>query len=127
MALNIGFDGWQPAQVQAAYDAAIGSNVKMFISYDFSALPCDVGTVVTWINRYKNHQSQFLVNGKPMISSFLGECLGESGWASIKAQTNGFLMPFVSGLEGNFNNWPSLDSWLWCVHCCSRSNARLSC
>lgn len=24
-------------------------------------------------------------------------------------------MPFIWGLEGNFRNWPSLDSWYWCV------------
>lgn len=48
-----------------------------------------------------------------MISSYEGGCLGNDGWASVKQQTNGYLMPFISGLEGNFDSWQSLDSWYW--------------
>ena len=115
IALNVGSDGWQHGQVASAYNAAqaLGSNFKLFISYDFTALPCDVGVVVDWVNQHANHPNQFRVDGKPLISSFLGECLGDGGWAAVKAQTNGYLMPFLSGLEGNFGGWPSLDSWLW--------------
>ena len=50
-----------------------------------------------------------------MISSYEGGCLGNSGWQSFKDQTNGYVMPFISGLEGHFNQWPALDSWYWLV------------
>lgn len=50
-----------------------------------------------------------------MISSFAGKCLGNDGWANLKARTNGYLMPFIEAIEGQYNAWPSLDSWLWCA------------
>jgi len=111
----MGDDSWQPAQVASAYSAAqaLGTNFKMFISFDFTSLPCDVNAVVSRVNQFAQHPNQFRVDGKPMISSYVGDCLGSSGWASIKAQTNGFLMPFIPGLEGSYSSWPSLDSWLW--------------
>jgi len=114
LALNVGFDYWQRDQVASAYNAAqaLGTGFKLFISYDFTALPCDVGSVVDWVNRYAGHPNQFRVDGRPLISSFLGECLGNGGWAAVKSQTGGYLMPFLAGLEGNFGAWPSLDSWM---------------
>lgn len=53
-----------------------------------------------------------MVDGKPMIASYEGSCFSEDEWAQVKAQTGGYLMPFVPGQEGNFGNWPSWDSWL---------------
>ena len=50
-----------------------------------------------------------------MISSFEGGCLGITGWERLKTQTNGYLMPFISGLEGKFSEWSVLDSWYWLV------------
>lgn len=116
LALNIGFDSWQPAQVASAYAAAVGTNFKLFISFDFTEIACDVNSVANWVNQYANHPNQFKINGKPFISSFSGDCLGNAGWANLKAMTNGYVMPFIWGLEGNFNNWPALDSW-YCWGC----------
>ncbi|TFK36071.1 glycosyl hydrolase family 71-domain-containing protein [Crucibulum laeve] len=118
IALNIGSSSWQPDQIRSAYAAAasIGSNLKLFISFDFTEMACSVSDVVSRVNELAGHPNQFKVNGKPMISSYAGDCLGQSGWASIKSQTNGYLMPFIWGLEGQFNNWPSLDSW-YCWGC----------
>lgn len=76
-------------------------------------MPCALDDLVARVNKYAAHPNQFKVNGKVMISSYSGDCLGESGWASLKAQTNGYLMPFIWGLEGQFNQWPALDSWYW--------------
>ncbi|TRM58181.1 glycoside hydrolase [Schizophyllum amplum] len=117
VALNIGSDSWQPQQLFNAYAAAqaVGS-IKLFISFDYSSFPCSVDSTVDLVNQFANHPNQFKINGAPFISSFLGECLGNSGWASIKSQTNGYLMPFIEGLEGKFDQWPSLDSWL-CWSC----------
>ncbi|CAA7261980.1 unnamed protein product [Cyclocybe aegerita] len=118
VALNIGRSEWQKTQVQLAYDAAtsLGSSIKLFYSFDFTEMDCTLSDFVSRVNKYKNHPSQFKVNGKPMISSYSGDCLGNSGWASLKTQTGGYLMPFIWGLEGKFNQWSSLDSW-YCWGC----------
>jgi len=89
-------------------------------------MPCNLGEVVSRVNQFSNHPNQFKFNGRVFVSSFAGGCLGDSGWANVKAQTNAYIMPFISGLEGQFNNWRSLDSWLWyaAVHLPSASSHR---
>ncbi|KAF8069900.1 glycosyl hydrolase family 71-domain-containing protein [Lyophyllum atratum] len=118
VALNMGGDTWQRTQVASAYAAAaqLGTNFKLFLSFDFTAMGCDVNDLVGRVNDFANHPNQFRVDGKVMISSFSGDCLGNAGWASLKAQTNAYLMPFIWGLEGHFNEWPSLDTW-YCWGC----------
>jgi len=115
LALNVGSDHWQPNQIHNAYNAAqqLGAGFKLFLSLDFTAMPCNLGEVVSRVNQFSNHPNQFKINGRVFVSSFSGGCLGDSGWANVKAQTNAYIMPFISGLEGQFNNWRSLDSWLW--------------
>ena len=117
IALNVGSDDWEPAQVASAYAAAesLGASLKLFLSFDFTAMNCTLSNIVSLVNTYGNHSNQFKVDGKPMISSFEGGCLGNSGWQALKNQTNGYLMPFISGLEGKFSQWPALDSWYWLV------------
>ncbi|KAI5832076.1 hypothetical protein K523DRAFT_334890 [Schizophyllum commune Tattone D] len=117
VALNLGSDSWQPGQIASAYAAAqaVGS-IKLFFSFDYSSFACSVDQTVSLVNQYANHPNQFKYNNKVFISSFLGGCLGNSGWQSIKTQTNGYLMPFIEGLEGKFDQWPSLDSW-FCWGC----------
>ncbi|KAG5650535.1 hypothetical protein H0H81_011886, partial [Sphagnurus paluster] len=118
LALNMGGDSWQRSQIASAYAAAaqLGTNFKLFISFDFTAMGCDLNDIVGRVNQFASHPNQFRVDGRPMISSFSGDCLGNSGWASLKAQTNAYLMPFIWGLEGRFNEWPSLDTW-YCWGC----------
>jgi glucan endo-1,3-alpha-glucosidase len=119
IALNTGGQDWDWAQIASAYAAAeaLGTNFKLFISFDFTAtgMVCDVPTLIGWVNQYANHPNQFLYNGQTFISSFQGDCLGNDGWQTLKSSTNGYLMPFISGLEGTFDSWPALDSWFWCV------------
>lgn len=117
LALNIGQNDWEAAQVANAYAAAksLGTGFKLFISFDFTQIDCTLSAIVSQVNQYANHPNQFKVDGKPMISSYSGICLGNSGWESLKAQTNGYVMPFIPGLEGSFSQWPALDSWFWLV------------
>lgn len=114
LALNIGGDAWQRQQVASAYAAAseLGTNFKLFLSFDLTAIGCDLNDLVDRVNQFANHPNQFHVGGRPMISSFAGKCLGNDGWANLKARTNGYLMPFIEAIEGQYNAWPSLDSWL---------------
>ena len=115
--MNLGSDSWEQAQVANAYAAAkaLGTGFKLFISFDFTSLSCSLSNTVSLVNTYAQHTNQFKYNGKPFISSYEGGCLGNSGWQSLKQQTNGYVMPFISGLEGHFNQWPALDSWYWLV------------
>jgi glucan endo-1,3-alpha-glucosidase len=123
LALNIGGDDWQQHQAASAYAAAneLGTNFKLFLSFDLSAIGCDVDDLVSRVNQFVNHPNQFRVNGRPMISSFAGKCLGNDGWANIKTRTNGYLMPFIEEIEGKYDAWPSLDSWLWYVELFNRN------
>ncbi|GLB44991.1 putative glycosyl hydrolase family 71 [Lyophyllum shimeji] len=118
LALNMGAQGWQRKQVASAYAAAaqLGANLKLFLSFDFTAMACDLNDLVGRVNDFAGHPNQFRVDGKVMVSSFSGDCLGNAGWASLKAQTNAYLMPFIWGLEGRFSEWSSLDSW-YCWGC----------
>ena len=112
--MNIGSDSWQPNQTQNAYNAAqeLGTGFQLFLSLDFTAISCDLADVVSVVNQFSNHPSQLKINGQVFVSSFQGECLGSSGWKSLQSQTNAYTMPFISGLEGQFNNW-NFNSWLW--------------
>lgn len=90
--------------------------MKLFISFDYTAFPCDTAATVTYVNKFKSHPNQFLVNGKPMISSYSGGCLNPDGWKSVVSQTNGYLMPFIWDIESRFNtDYSFLDSWYWYV------------
>jgi len=104
-------------QVDSAYAAAqaSGTGIKLFYSFDLTEMDCNLGDLVARVNRFASHPAQFKVNGKVLISSYSGDCLGNTGWAGLKQQTNGYLMPFVWGLEGKFNEWSALDSWYWSV------------
>ncbi|KAF9450512.1 glycoside hydrolase family 71 protein [Macrolepiota fuliginosa MF-IS2] len=116
IALNFGSDSWQTDQIRNAYSAASGTGVKLFLSFDFSVFPCDVDSVVNTVNQFTQDGSQFKINGRPLISSYLGKCLGNNGWQEIKDRTGGYLMPFIAEIEGQFGSWSSLDSW-FCWGC----------
>lgn len=113
VALNFGTDSWQNGQLQNAYNAASGTQAKLFLSFDFSVFPCDVNSVVNVANQFANDGGQFKINGRPVISSYLGKCLGNAGWQQVKDRTGGYLMPFIAEIEGQFGDWKSLDSWFW--------------
>ncbi|KAF9267548.1 glycoside hydrolase [Marasmius fiardii PR-910] len=116
VALNIGkANDWQIDQVSTAYDAAASVGISTFISFDYSSFPCDTGLTITYFNNNKNKPAQFKVDGAPMISSFLGLCLGTGGWQSIKDQ-GAYLMPFIE--VGNAQDlqaggpWGFLQHWI---------------
>lgn len=115
IALNVGSDWWQQGRVEDAYRAAEGTAMKMFISFDYTAFDCSSATqTITWVNKFKSYPAQFYYDGRPMISSFSGSCMSSDEWSRMKRETNGYLMPFMWGLENQFNNaWSFLDSWLW--------------
>ncbi|KAJ3726566.1 glycosyl hydrolase family 71-domain-containing protein [Lentinula raphanica] len=122
VALNIGSDVWQWDRVVDAYNAAAasGTGLKMFISFDYTSFVCDNGYATTnWTNYFANYSAQFKVDGKTFISTYGGgyDCLGVANWKTVKANTNGYLMPFFWDSENTFKtDWAFLDSW-YCWGC----------
>ncbi|KAG2005566.1 SEC14 cytosolic factor [Coprinopsis cinerea AmutBmut pab1-1] len=127
IALNIGSSPWQLHQLHTAYTVAsslssrlhLNPPLHLFLSFDFTEMECDVGFVVRYTNMFKSYPVQFRVGGpggRAMVSSYGGGCLGNEGWRRVKAETGAFVMPFVWGIEGQFKQWDSLDSW-YCWGC----------
>lgn len=81
MALNIGSSDWQHQRIADAYDVAktIGPNFKFFVSFDFTEMGCDRNDIVSRTGTFSNRPNQFKINGKVSVSSYAGDCLGNSG------------------------------------------------
>ncbi|KAJ3732630.1 glycosyl hydrolase family 71-domain-containing protein [Lentinula guzmanii] len=120
VALNIGRDTWQSARVQDAYSAAAMVGMSVFVSFDYTSFDCNIETTVNWVNAYKGLPGQFKIDGRPMISSYSGDCLGPDGWQTIRDQTGGFLMPFIYGDDDQQlkkgSSYGFFDSW-YCWGC----------
>ena len=119
-ALNIGSDSWQPARVQDAYTAAqqSGTNFKMFISFDMTALPCssssDASALQTYVNKYVNNPAQLMYNGKAVFSSFSGSTCQfgtgsvSQGWSSVFGGANVVFIPSFFIDPTQFNSLSSV-------------------
>jgi hypothetical protein len=83
-ALNFGpNDGSTDTQLQLAYAAAEKVGFKLFLSFDFNSgyyTAGDVQKVADRIKPYANHPAQYIVDGKPLVSSFLGE---DMDWSAV--------------------------------------------
>ncbi|KAJ3775236.1 glycoside hydrolase [Lentinula raphanica] len=115
VALNVGRDPWEFQKVQDAYNAAAAVGVGVFISFDYTSFDCNVDTTVNWANALSGLPAQFRVDGRPMVSSFSGDCLGPGGWQSVRDRTGGFLMPFIYNIDyqqlRRGGSWGFLDTW----------------
>ncbi|KAI9822506.1 MAG: hypothetical protein M1827_000225 [Pycnora praestabilis] len=99
-ALNIApQDTYTDTSLQNAYNAAdAAGNFTLFLSFDYlSEGAWSASDVVTKINTYKSHSSQYLYNGQPLVSTFEGVD-NINDWTSIKAQTGCFFIPDWSSL-----------------------------
>jgi glucan endo-1,3-alpha-glucosidase len=85
-------DSYSEEQLALAYSAATDAGeFQMFISFDMACCGAwSVDKVVAWINTYKNHEAQFKVDGKPLVSTFEGPEFAD--WASVKAATGPLLL-----------------------------------
>ncbi|KAJ3813075.1 glycosyl hydrolase family 71-domain-containing protein [Lentinula aff. lateritia] len=120
VALNVGRDSWQRSRIEDAYIVAATVGMSVFISFDYTSFDCSVDNTIQWVDSFKGLPAQFKVNGRPMISSYSGECLGPDGWQTIRAKTGGFLMPFIYGTDDQQfkkgSSYGFLDSW-YCWGC----------
>lgn len=120
-ALNIGKDSYTNTQLGYAYAAAAAAgNFKMFISFDFAyySLPSDANLIVQTINTYASSPAQFKVEGRPLVTTFIGD---NQDWSTVKSMTNIFLAPnwadptFVASnslVEGGYpwNAWGTVNN-----------------
>ena len=112
-ALNIALDPYTDTQLGYAYDAAEGTDFKMFISFDYAAAEgqggFNISEVARQINAHASSSAQYLYNGKPLASTFEGPD-NAPDWADIKEQTGCFFIPDYSsqGPEGAANK-PNVD------------------
>jgi glucan endo-1,3-alpha-glucosidase len=113
-ALNIGVDSYSQDQLDLAYSAAeqVGG-FELFISFDFNWYSVsDTAGVASMMGRYINKPAQLLVDGKPFVSSFIGDGFN---WG-IVAQILGkeiYAVPFnqPSATNANDPGVKGLFSW----------------
>lgn len=73
-ALNIGKDDYSQKQLDLAYAAAEVVDFDLFISFDFNWYKIDeVDAVATMFKRYMDKPKQYKVDGKPFVSTFIGD------------------------------------------------------
>lgn len=73
-ALNIGVDSYSQKQLDFAYQAGASVGFGLFISFDFNWYTIeDVSGVAKMLKRYKDQSAQFRVDGKPFVSTFIGD------------------------------------------------------
>lgn len=129
VALNVGRDYWEWARVQDAYNAAAAVGIDVFFSFDYTSFDCSVDETVNWVNTFSGSPAQFKVDGRPMVSSFSGDCLGPGGWQAVRDRTGGFLMPFIYNIDyqqlRRGASYGFLDSWQWYVVALPYSNRDL--
>ncbi|WWD18650.1 hypothetical protein CI109_103103 [Kwoniella shandongensis] len=118
-ALNIGTDSYSEAQLDLAYSAAASVNggFDLFISFDFNWYQIsDVSGVAQMLKKYVNKPNQLRVDGKPFVSSFIGDGFD---WSAAAQQVGEplYAVPFFqpagdvannAGLSGLFSwaAWP---------------------
>jgi glucan endo-1,3-alpha-glucosidase len=89
-------------QLNFAYAAAQSVGFKVFISFDFSIWGNgDVSTIASYMKTYSAMPAQFQFNGKPFVSSFIGDGFP---WRQVESQSVPlFACPFwqAASLAGN--------------------------
>jgi hypothetical protein len=113
-ALNIGVDPYTQDQLDLAYAAAeVVGTFDLFISFDFNWYKVgDTSGVATMMKRYVDKPNQLLVDGKPFVSSFIGDGFDWKGCANMIGREI-FAVPFFQPTAESANNQgvSGLFSW----------------
>ncbi|WVQ85054.1 hypothetical protein IAT38_007218 [Cryptococcus sp. DSM 104549] len=113
-ALNIGVDWYSQDQLDMAYAAAEGmDDFKLFISFDFNWYTITNTTgVANMLKRYVGSSAQLRVDGKPFVSTFIGDGFD---WSETAAQVGEelYAVPFYqpSAETANDAGVSGLFSW----------------
>jgi len=120
-ALNTDDDDVYWSQIQTAYSVAASVGFKLFISLDMTTDFTTVGSIVSRIASVANLPAQYKYNGRPFLSSFLGESSpldagsASAAWTNVKnglasQGINIFFVPcFPIDAGSAFQQFPSLD------------------
>lgn len=100
-ALNIGVDPYSQEQLDLAYDAATQvGGFEMFISFDFNWYSIgDTAGVGNMMKRYVDKPAQLLMDGKPFVSSFIGDGFDWSAAAKVVGREI-YAVPFFQPTSG---------------------------
>lgn len=112
-ALNIGVDDYTQKQLDNAYAAASVVDFDLFISFDFNWYSTsDVHGVATMLSRYMDHEKQYKVDGKPFVSTFIGDGFD---WGAVEQQLGKpvYSVPFYepSSQNAQLPSLSGLFSW----------------
>ncbi|ODN73979.1 hypothetical protein L202_07473 [Cryptococcus amylolentus CBS 6039] len=104
-ALNIGVDSYSESQLDLAYAACETlSDFNVFISFDFNwYTTANVTGVADMLKLFKDSSAQYRVDGKPFVSSFIGDGFD---WSSVASQVGEelYAVPYFQATEDNVNN-----------------------
>ncbi|BEI83295.1 hypothetical protein CcaverHIS002_0311630 [Cutaneotrichosporon cavernicola] len=101
-ALNIGEDPYNDAQLTNAYAAAEKVGFKLFISVDFNWYGTDeAATVAAQLKNYISKPAQYIVDGKPLVSSFAGH---DFNWKDCSAAVGTELYAVPNWLQDGGDN-----------------------
>ena len=112
-ALNIGTDSYSQAQLDLAYQAAQSVGFLCFISFDFNWWSIsDTSGVATMLQRYVDNPAQLMVEGKPFVSSFIGDGFD---WAGAATQIGKplYAVPYWQASQANAENAGVAGSFSW--------------
>lgn len=112
-ALNIGVDDYTQTQLDLAYAAAEAVGFDVFISFDFNWYSTsDVNGVATMFKRYMDKPAQYKVDGKPFVSTFVGDGFD---WGAVETQVGKpiYAVPFYepSAQNAQLPSLSGLFSW----------------
>lgn len=115
-ALNIGVDPYTEAQLDLGYAAAQKVGFEVFISFDFNWYKVsDVSGVANMLKRYASYPAQFMVDGKPFVSTFIGDGFD---WVAVAKQVGRelYAVPYWTPTQDNANNEGLSGLFSWYVN-----------
>ncbi|KAJ5094235.1 glycoside hydrolase [Penicillium angulare] len=111
-ALNIGTNDFTDAQLGYAYASAAENDMKLFLSFDFSAWSTSDGASVgAKVKQYANQTAQLFVDGGVFVSSFIGDGVDVDAIVSAAGQDLFFAPNFAPG-DGDFGNIQGALNWM---------------
>ncbi|KAJ7718317.1 glycosyl hydrolase family 71-domain-containing protein [Mycena metata] len=115
-ALNVGETDWQVDQFHTALDAAAGTDFKLFVSLDMTAISCsNTALLRRYFTEFQESPQYLRMGGKPVISTFAGEqCTfgtanSNDGWRSFIDSTGAEPCFFIPAFF--FNNPSTLEDY----------------
>jgi glucan endo-1,3-alpha-glucosidase len=112
-ALNIGVDPYTQAQLDLAYAAAATVGFDVFISLDFNWYQVgDTSGVATILKRYIDQPAQLRIDGKPFVSTFIGDGFDWQGVAGMVGEEL-YAMPYWAASADNAGNQGLAGLFSW--------------